>query len=140
MAEKDFLSFLVDETLKLQASGEVGLSSLELKLTDYNLSFMKGEFIPQSQMLRFQTPMGELDIPINWSVFSLTDEGEVDHVLSPDNDRDLFFKVLKSAWSQELEKVLVTHSDGFCYIVGLKAGEESHLHDLMNPQEWLSAA
>jgi hypothetical protein len=29
------------------------------------------------------------------------------------------------------------HADGFCYIVGLKSGDETHLHDLLNPQEWL---
>ena len=64
MAETDFLSFLVDETLKLQKSGESTLSSLEQKITDYKLSFLKGEFIPQSQVLRFKTKFGDLDIPL----------------------------------------------------------------------------
>lgn len=141
MAEvTDFLTFLVDETLKLQKSGEVELSSLELKLKDYGLSFLKGEFIPQSQMLRFKSHFGVLDFPINWSVFAIENTSGKDVILSQDNDPDLLLSVLKTAWNQELERVLIAHADGFCYIVGLKAGEELHLHDLQNPQEWLKAA
>jgi hypothetical protein len=140
MVETDFLSFLVDETLKLQKSGEVELSSFELKLTDYKLNFIKGEFIPQSQMLRFNTTFGKLDIPINWSVFAM-DPGEcADLVLSKENDHDHLFHVLKTSWNPELSKILVTHADGFCYIVGLRPFEEAHLHDLLNPQIWLKAA
>ncbi|MFP5385017.1 MAG: hypothetical protein ACLGHN_03000 [Bacteriovoracia bacterium] len=140
MSEKDFLSFLVDETLKLQQSGECELSSLELKLNDYGLNFLKGEFIPQSQMLRFKTNFGPLDIPINWSVFAIDDSTSSDHVLSKDNDKDHFLEVIKTAWNKDLNQLLITHADGFCYLVGLKVGEEGHLHDLLNPQEWLTAA
>ncbi|WP_408098269.1 hypothetical protein ACJVC5_04975 [Peredibacter sp. HCB2-198] len=140
MTESDFLTFLVDETLKLQKSGEVELSSLELKLTDYGLSYLKGEFLPQSQVLRFQSPFGLLDIPINWSVFSLESTSGKDVILSSDNDPDMLLAVLKTAWNSEHERMLIIHADGFCYIVGLKAGEELHLHDLQNPQEWLKAA
>lgn len=140
MSDKDFVSFLVDETLKLQKSGEVELSSLELKLTDYGLDFLKGEFIPQSQILRFTTPFGNLDVPVNWSVFSM--ENSLAHytLLDEKNDIDSFFVVIKSAWNKPLEKILITHDDGFCYIIGLKAGEEAHLHDLVNPQVWLKTA
>ncbi len=137
---KDFLSFLVDETLKLQQSGEAELSSLELKLTDYGLMFLKGEFIPQTQLLRFQTTFGVLDIPINWSLFAVDPANSGDHILSLENDHDHLLGILKSAWNNDLEKMLVTHADGFCYLVGLKSGEEAHLHDLMNPQELLNAA
>lgn len=140
MSEKDFLSFLVDETLKLQQSGEQELSSLELKLNDYGLDFLKGEFIPQSQMLRFNTSFGPLDIPINWSMFAMNDSQSTDYVLSHENDNDHFLKVIKTAWKQDLNQLLITHADGFCYLVGLRAGEEGHLHDLLNPQEWLTAA
>lgn len=140
MAETDFLSFLVDETLKLQKSGEGELSSLELKLKDYNLSFLKGEFIPQSQMLRFETKLGALDVPINWSVFSLENQDSTDQVVSPENDKDHLLAVLKGVWSASVKKLLVTHADGFCYIVGLKAGEEYYIHDILNPQELLKAA
>lgn len=139
MSNTDFLSFLVDETLKLQTNGEVELSSLELKLNDYRLSFFKGEFIPQTQMLRFQTHFGVLDIPVNWSIFSV--ENVTDYVLLTDsNDDDKLLAVLQVAWGTTFEKILVTHADGFCYIVGLKSGDESHLHDLVNPQEWLQTA
>lgn len=140
MSDKDFVSFLVDETLKLQKSGEVELSSLELKLSDYGLSFLKGEFIPQTQILHFQTPFGNLDVPINWSVFSVENSLAQYTLLDEKSDIDNFFFVIKSAWNKPLEKLLITHADGFCYIVGLKAGEEAHLHDLVNPQEWLKTA
>lgn len=138
MAETDFLSFLVDETLKLQESGEAKLSSLELKLKDYDLSYFKGAFIPQSQVLRFKTDFGVIDVPVNWSVFSpYFTEGVI---LSEEQDADHLFKIFKSVWSPAFTKILVTHADGFCYLVGLKAHEEVHLHDLLNPQEWLKAA
>jgi hypothetical protein len=137
MADTDFLSFLVDETFKLQKSGEGTLSSLELKLTDYGLAFLKGEFIPQTQMLRFRTPFGVLDVPVNWSVFGA--QGS-DHVVSAKTDSDHLLEVFRTAWSSNLQQLLVTHADGFCYIVGLGAGEEYYLHDLLNPQEMLNAA
>lgn len=140
MAEADFLSFLVDETLKLQKNGEVQLSSLELKLKDYGLSFLKGEFIPQSQVLRFHGPFGQFDIPVNWSVFTLEASGPSDVLLSATNDPDHLLKVFQKSWTSELNQLLITHADGFCYIVALKVGEESHLHDLLSPQEWLKAA
>jgi hypothetical protein len=140
MAASDFLSFLVDETLKLQQSGEVELSSLELKLTDYQLAFLKGEFIPQSQVLRFETPFGDLDFPINWSVFAMDATSSSDVILSQENDTDHLLDVMRSAWKVPLDKMLITHADGFCYIVGLKAGEEAYVHDLLNPQEWLKSA
>ncbi|WPU65327.1 hypothetical protein [Peredibacter starrii] len=140
MTESDFLAFLVDETLKLQKSGEVELSSLELKLNDYGLSYLKGEFLPQSQVLRFKTSFGVLDIPINWSVFALESTSGHDVILSESNDPDLLLTVLKTAWVPDHERMLIIHADGFCYIVGLKTGEELHLHDLQNPQEWLKAA
>lgn len=139
MAEMEFLSFLVDETLKLQKSGEVELSSLELKLKDYGLSYLKGEFIPQSQMLRFISPFGILDLPVNWSVFAIENTSGQDIILTEENDPDHLLAVLKPAWNPELSRILIAHSDGFCYIVGLKVGEELHLHDLQNPQEWLKA-
>jgi hypothetical protein len=94
MSSKDFVSFLVDETLKLQKSGEVELSSLELKLTDYGLDFLKGEFIPQTQILRFKTPFGNLDVPINWSIFSIIKSKVIFFVsccpLIPDVKKGLF--------------------------------------------------
>jgi hypothetical protein len=140
MSDKDFVSFLLDETLKLQKSGEVKLSSLELKLSDYGLNFLKGEFIPQTQVLRFKAPFGNLDVPVNWSVFSVENSHAHYTLLDEKNDVDDFFFIIKSAWKQSIEKLLITHDDGFCYIIGLKEGEEAHLHDLLNPQEWLKSA
>lgn len=137
---EDFLSFLVDETLKLQKSGEVELSSLELKLNDYQLSFLKGEFIPLSQVLRFSTPFGVLDIPVNWSVFSLDGVSSSDQLVTEEDDKDCLLKVLKAAWNPELNKLLITHADGFCYIVGLKSGQDYYIHDILNPQELLKTA
>lgn len=138
MAENDFLTFLVDETLKLQKRGEGKLSSLEQKLTDYGLNAWKGEFIPQAQVLRFRTPMGNLDVPMNWSVFSCV--GSDHRVLDKNNDMDNFFSVIKSSWKIPVEKVVIIHADGFCYMVGLTQDQEGHLHDLLNPQEWLKTA
>lgn len=140
MAESDFLSFLVDETLRLQRSGEAELSSLEHKLCDYGLSYLKGEFITKTQMVRFISGFGILDFPINWSIFNIENTQTDNTVLSNDNDKDSLFKVLRSIWNPEFETILVTHADGFCYFVGLKLGDENYLHDLLNPQEWLKAA
>ena len=146
MKEKDFLTFLVDETLKLQISGEAELSSLELKLRDYGLMFFRGEFVPQLQILRFRTTFGILDIPINWSVFaidtikSMGKKSTLDHVIDDENDNDHLLSVLRSVWPDHIEKILITHAEGFCYVVGLRIGEDSHLHDLLNPTEFLNAA
>jgi hypothetical protein len=137
MGETDFLSFLVDETLKLQKTGVAELSTLELKLQDYSMHFLKGEFIPQLQMLRFVTTFGILDIPVNWSVFSIASQ---DVVLGQNNDQDHLLEVIKLGWNKKFEKLLITHADGFCYIIGLDAGDEARIHDLLNPQEWLKAA
>lgn len=140
MAESDFLSFLVDETMKLQSSGEEKLSSLELKLKDYGISYFKGSFIPQTQLLRFQTTFGLIDIPVTWSAFNLQAAGETDVIFSENTDPDHLLKIMKGTWHQDMTKLLITHADGFCYMVGLKAGEENHLHDLLNPQELLLKA
>ncbi|MCM2350207.1 MAG: hypothetical protein NDI69_09300 [Bacteriovoracaceae bacterium] len=135
----DFISLLVNETLKLQADKAVDLSSLELKLQDYSLAYVRGFFIPQCQILRFKTDIGIIDIPINWSVFS-ADSHQNEVILDAQNDPDHLFEILKTHWNSSMEKMLVTHSDGFCYLIGLKAGEEVHIHDLLNPQEWLNVA
>lgn len=140
MAEPDFLTFLVDETLKLQKSGGSELSTLELKLKDYGLAYLKGEFIPQYRILRFHAPFGHLDVPVNWSVFEILESDHPEHVLSKDHDPDHFFAVLTKAWDPQISKLLVTHADGFCYLVGLRVGEDNHLHDLLSPQELLRAA
>jgi hypothetical protein len=137
MAQTDLLSFLVEETLKLQQTGEDELSSLELKLKDYDLAYLKGEFIPQIQMLRFRLKGVVLDIPVNWSIFDLNHAGVEHLILTSANDPEKLFAVFKKIWLTHLEKMLITHADGFCYMVGLKAGDDAHLHDLINPQEWL---
>jgi hypothetical protein len=124
--------------LKLQKSGEAELSSFEHKLTDYKMNYLKGEFIPQTQMLRFHTHFGVLDMPVNWSVFSV-EAGSGDVVLTEEEDHDHLFQVMKTAWNSSLTKMLVTHADGFCYIVGLEANDEMHLNDLLTPVEWLKA-
>ncbi len=140
MSKTELLGFLVDETLKLQKSGEIELSSLALKLHDYDLCYLKGEFIPQLQVLRFEAPFGIFDIPINWSVFDSSRVQDQDVILDKTNDGDHLFRVLQSCWDKDLKKMLVTHDAGFCYLIGLKAGEDAHLHDLLNPQELLKAA
>lgn len=136
MAESDFLTFLVDETIKLQKSGEEKLSSLELKLKDYGIVYFKGAFLPQTQLLRFQTNFGVLDIPVTWSSF----KDAADVILSQENDPDFLFQIMKQNWNSAITKLLITNADGFCYLVGLKEGEENHLHDLLNPQELLIKA
>lgn len=137
MSAPDFFTFLVDETLRLQEGGEKKLSRYELKLTDYSLSYLKGEFIPQIQALRFQGDLGVLDIPINWSFFENCSH---DVLLSKEEDHDHFFEVITSAWNPDISKILITHADGFCYLIALKAEEEIHLRDLQNHQEWLEVA
>jgi len=139
MAE-DFLSFLVNETLKLQDSGESNLASLELKLMDYKLDFIKGHFIPQIKMLRFELNSGVLDVPINWKLFDFSDEETNFKLLNEKNDKDSFYKVLTKYWNKKFSSLLIIHSDGFCYVVGLKAGEENYLHDLINQAAVFRAA
>lgn len=139
MADTDFISFLVNETLRLQTDERAHLSTLELKLKDYSLSYLRGFFIPQFRMLRFKTEMGTIDIPINWSVFSVGEHQE-GIILDADDDKDALFMIFQKNWQPEMKKLLIAHADGYCYLVGLKVGEEVHLHDLLNPQEWLSVA
>lgn len=140
MKERDFLSFLVDETLKLHNGRDLQLQSLELKLMDYGLIYLKGEFVPQLKILRFETPFGLVDIPINWSIFSSETVSSIGHIVCDKNDDDHLLKILKTAWAKEIEKILITHADGFCYIVGLKIGDENYVHDLLSPTEFLDSA
>jgi hypothetical protein len=82
--------------------------------------------------------MGNMDVPMNWSVFSPV--GTDHRVLDKDNDMDNFFTVVKNAWKIPVEKVVIIHADGFCYLVGLSEEQVCHLHDLLNPQQWLKTA
>jgi hypothetical protein len=136
----DFLSFLVDETLKLQKSGDKKLSTFELKLTDYGLEFLRGEFIPQLQVLRFISKLGKIDVPISWSLFSPESARQDYKILDSHNDYESFYAVIKAAWNPKMEKLLIIHADGFCYLVGLKVGEESYLHDLLHSDDLLKSA
>lgn len=136
MNNEDFVTFLVDETLSLHEKHQQELSTLELKLKDYGLEYMRGDFIPQLQVLRFRGPLGPLDIPINWSTFAVTQNV----ILDEKNDTDCFFAVIKHAWKFPIHKLLITHADGFCYLVGLKVGEEAHLHDLLSAPVWPKSA
>jgi hypothetical protein len=79
-------------------------------------------------------------VPVNWSIFSVENSLAQYTLLDEKNDVDSFFQVIKLAWNRPIEKLLITHDDGFCFIVGLNQGEESHLHDLINPQVWLKTA
>ncbi len=139
MADTDLISFLVNETLRLQKDERDHLSSLELKLKDYSLSYLRGFFIPQFQILRFKTELGAIDVPINWSVFSVSEHQEA-IIIDADEDKDALFMIFQKNWQPEMKKLLITHADGYCYLIGLKEGEDVHLHDLLNPQEWLSVA
>lgn len=136
MAETEFLSLLVDETLKLHKTEVTELTHLETKLKDYQLQFIRGEFIPQTQMLRFQTSFGVLDVPSNWSLFMNDDYS----VVSSHQDEELFLSVLKNTWNPKFDKLLITHSDGFSYVIGLKSGEEAHLRDLVEQPILLKSA
>ena len=138
MSKTDFLTFLVDETLKLQKTGQANLSSLELKLKDYKLSFLKGEFVPQSQVMRFTTAFGVLDFPVNWSVFAA--DSVSDQLIKESNDKDHLLKVLRKVWSSGISQLLIAHADGFCYIIALEQGDDCYLHDLLSKQESLGAA
>lgn len=136
MNKSNFLNFLVDETFRHNTATQQTLSDLERKITDYSISFLRGEFIPQIQMLRFATPMGRLDIPVNWSCFAL-DQGQDYCWVQTQNDVDGLLTIMKASWNSSIKSLLVTQSQGYCYIIGLKESDELYLQDLTNPQEIL---
>jgi hypothetical protein len=138
MSDSEFLSFLVDETLKLHASGEA--QDFETKLRDYKLGFLKGEFIPQIQVVRFVSPIGILDFPVNWSVFNLEWAGSQDTLLESNSDPDHLLELIQENCFPTISKLLITHSQGLCYIVGFRPEEEVYLHDILNHQDPLSTA
>lgn len=139
MSKSNFLNFLVDETLRHHRDDFHAFSDLERKLSDYGISFLRGEFIPQIHMLRFITPMGVIDIPTNWSSFSL-EHGQGYCWVKSDTDGDGLLHILQQAWQPSMKSLLVTHSEGYCYIIGLKESDEYYLEDLVNPQEILLRA
>lgn len=136
MSKSNFLSFLVDETFRLQSQNARTFCDLERKLTDYGISFLRGEFIPQIQMLRFNTPMGILDVPINWSSFAL-DEGRDYNWIKNGSDQEELLNVMKASWNPEMKSLLVMQAQGYCYIISLTESDEFYLKDLINPQEIL---
>lgn len=138
MSESDFLTFLVDETLKLQKSGKK-LSSFDLKLKDYGLNYLRGEYVPKLQVIRFRSDRGSLDFPINWSVFD-TKKITGYLVLSQFDDQDHIFSVMKSIWGNAVEKILILEQEGHCYIVALKSGEDAHMRDLLKKEKALKSA
>jgi len=128
----DFLTFLVNETFKHKQAE--GTTLFEQKLNDYGLNYKRGEFIPQLQILRFNTELGLIDCPVNWSLFSIED-----HIIIDENkDSDHLFSILNKHWP--MNKLLIAQADGFCFMVFLKKGEDVHLRDLLNPQEFLIKA
>lgn len=133
MSKSNFLNFLVDETFRIQESSQQ-FCDLERKLKDFSIDFLRGEFIPQIQMLRFKTSMGLLDVPINWSCFNL-EQGEDYKWIHNGNDQENLLKVMKSSWNQELKSLLIMQAQGYCYLIGLKESDEFYLKDLVNPQE-----
>lgn len=139
MSKSNFLNFLVDETFRLHESSVQNFCDLERKLKDYSISFMRGEFIPQIQMLRFSTPMGVLDVPVNWSCFNL-EQGEEYKWITSTNDEESLLQVMQHSWDQHLKSLLIIQSQGYCYLVGLKESDEFYLQDLVNPQEILYKA
>lgn len=136
MSKFNFLTFLVDETFRLNSATHQSLGDLERKLADYGISFLRGQFIPQIQMLRFATPMGQLDIPINWSCFAL-EHGQDFSWVQTTNDNDGLLSIMKASWQSQIKSLLITQSQGYCYIIGLKENDEFYLQDLTNPQEIL---
>lgn len=138
MSKPNFLSLLVDETLTLHDS-ILSFNDLERKLSDYSISYVRGEFIPQIQMLRFNTPMGLIDVPINWSCFAL-DQGKDYCWVTEKNDSENLLKVMRVSWDAKIKSLLVIQSQGYCYLVGLKEADEYYLRDLVNPQEVLIKA
>lgn len=139
MSSNDLVTFLVEETFKLQEASDESISGLEAKIQDYHLNYLKGYFIPQTQMLRFNGPFGCIDIPTNWSHFSIENSLAEYTLMNDHNDADMFFKVIQNAWGIQLKSLVVTHENGFCFIIGLKSGEEVHLRDLLSSEEWLKA-
>lgn len=61
MEDKNFYQKLVEETLRHQsATKHLHTQSLEKKLQHFELNFLKGMFIPQTGLIRFQTKLARL--------------------------------------------------------------------------------
>ncbi|MFA5583646.1 MAG: hypothetical protein WDA09_05475 [Bacteriovoracaceae bacterium] len=138
MSKSNFLNFLVEETLKLH-SQTTSFCDLERKLIDYDILFLRGEFVPQIQMLRFQSHWGMIDIPINWSCFNL-EQGQDYYWVRAGDPEETLLKVMAKKWDSQVNSLLIMQAEGYCYIIGLKESDEFYLRDLINPQEILTKA
>jgi len=136
MSKSNFLNFLVDEAFELHSQVD-SFCDLERKLSDYEILFLRGEFIPQIQMLRFRSHLGPIDIPINWSCFSL-EQGQDYHWIKAGDPEEALLKVMTKKWNPEIKSLLIMQAEGYCYMIGLKETDEFYLKDLVNPQEILT--
>ncbi len=136
----DFLSFLVNETYKLQSEGENRLHSMENKIQDSGLEFLKGEFIAPISVFRFKSHLGNIDVPVRWDLFDLNQVETGYRILDEQNDQQHFFSVIQAVWKIKVEKILMIQADGYIYLVGLKVGDDNFLRSLINNKEVFRAA
>jgi hypothetical protein len=132
----NFLDFLVAETYKLQEQGEHKLNSFETLVKDYGLYYIRGEFVPNLSVFRFATPIGNLDAPITWKVFDFENKNTEFILLDNQNDPQKLYSVLKEAIKQEAEKLYLTQSDGFFYLVFIKKTELTLIEYLKNKDKF----
>ncbi len=121
MEDKDFYQKLVEETLRHQSGTKhLQTQSLDKKLRHFELNFLKGMFIPQTGLIRFQTKIGPLDIPSNWSHFKQLVDSESDQFLNLKEDDDHFLDILQHYFQDTFSYIWLTLDEGNCYLVMIK--------------------
>lgn len=139
MDDKNFYQKLVEETLKHQSTTKNLYSeSLEKKLKHFGLNFMKGMFIPQTGLIRFQTKYGALDIPSNWSHFQQMIDSDSDQMFTLKEDDDHFLDILQHYYDDYFSYVCLTQENGYFYLVMVKKNQKElwdHLRSEKSGQE-----
>ena len=141
MEDKNFFQTLVEETLKHQTKTKnLHTQNLEKKLRHFELNFLKGMFIPQTGLIRFQTKIGPLDIPSNWSHFKQLMDSESDQLLNLKEDDDHFLDVLQHYYGERFTYVWMTMEEGYCYLVMIKKHQKELWDHLRSEKSGQAAA
>jgi hypothetical protein len=141
MDDKNFYQKLVEETLRHQSTTKhLHSQSLDKKLNHFGLNYLKGMFIPQTGLIRFQTKLGPIDIPSNWSHFKQLVDSESDQMLSLKEDDDHFLDILQHYYEDSFSYIWLTLEEGYCYLVMIKKHQKELWDHLRSEKHGLDAA